>query len=170
MKDFKAIIKDLRSFINRNMNIEIQDLEKSLNLLEQIREIKKQIEEISKAANASILRIFQEENVNEYYYKDKIIKTGRTTKYDCSKLINTLNADTKRQLAEYLPLKLNKKIINQAILDNVLNARTIQDYINAGLIKKSSKVFIKFCDPEAEFRRMERWNDYRLQNPGDLSH
>jgi len=151
------------NFIKVNNSYTIDNLENALQQLEKARQLKLQLERVAKEISACILKSFQENNISEFDYKDKVIKPGHLTKYNCERLISILGEETRQKLMRYMPLRLNKRIINQAIEDKALDAKSFQDYLIAGLIEKETKQFVKFCDPEIEQKRIEKWNEIRLK-------
>lgn len=144
MRKIKNFIDKLNSFIDLNNGCESIDLEQAIKVLEQLREIKHDLEDISQELNSVIIDTFKALKINELSYQEKIIKLRYVTNYYFDKLIEALDKDTKEKLVQYLEPRLSKKIVERAIIDKVLPIRSLEELVDSGLVEKQTRYFLKF--------------------------
>lgn len=144
MKKIKNFVDKLNDFIEKNAQKESISLEQAITVLEELRVIKYDLEDISQELNGLIIETFKALKIKELNYQHKIIKLRYVTNYYFDKLVQALDQETKEKLSQYLEPKLNRKIINRAISDKVLPVNSFDELLESGLIEKQTKYFLKF--------------------------
>lgn len=157
MKDLKKSLLKAKEVLGSSKGIKGKNsFNELLDCIECIKEIKRLAEKIGSDLNDEVLALFYKSDLTEYEYKDKLVKTAWVSKYNCQDLADSLPDDIKRKLSRFQKLHLNKTIIDKGIEMNLLKAESIEDYIKAGLVKKKTKRYIRFCDPAKEEERVKK--------------
>lgn len=159
VKEKELSFNEVNSFSNELATSSFKELEDGVRLLEQARALRNQFEAAAQSISSQLLEMFNQECIEEFYYKDKLVKPGYSVSYDYSKLETLLPNETRQKIIPYLPLKLNRAVIEQAINDQILSVQAFEEFIKAGLVERNVKHFIKFCDPQLEEKRLQRLNE-----------
>lgn len=129
-----------------NKKIKITSLADGIEKLAMARIVKNILEDLCSDLNSEVLKLFNKNKIEEFSYKGKTIKPAMVSKYNCNALVEYLPDETKKRLLPLQDLHLNKSIIDSAIEEGILEAQSIQEYIDAGLVTKRVKRFIRFSD------------------------
>ncbi len=150
MKEIDEVLENIENTVCPKTLMAFNSIEHGIQLLEKSRSIKEELEGLCGEISKHLLFMFENKKIKEYGYKDLMVKPGLVTKYDCSKLAEHLAENTKLDLAQFQKIDLNKSIIEKGIENGILEANNIDEYIEAGLISKKTRKFIRFSKASKE--------------------
>lgn len=149
MTDLKQILSIINQSLNSKESITFKNLDDGLEKLEYCRKIRDYIDLVNSELNHKLLLVMKEQGLSRYNFQGKVAVRASTSRYKCDALVKQLDKQTYQKLQQYQALRLNKKIIDKAIVDRVLEAESIEEYLKSGLIERTSRHFVRFSYPQS---------------------
>lgn len=158
MLSLTMALEEVLSTLETYPNPEKLNLKELVEYIYKLRMLKLSLDEFNTELTKRAVEAFDKGNISEIESKGKLVRPAWQTKYNCKELEKSLPREIREELRKLQALNLNKSIVERAIELQILNGKSIESYIKAGLVEKKTKYYIKFSDPdkESEVERLGR--------------